>query len=66
MDSIKRNPEDRLLCMFIWGIASELTRLDGLQEFTTVSKQTDYLDIKQTAEILAEAQLKLRKLANRS
>lgn len=47
--------------MYVWGLASELYRLDDLQEFATTIKESDPVDIKRTAEVLAEAQLKLRR-----
>ena len=65
MESIDKTMKlDRKIRMHIWGIASELVRLDGLQNFAFRVESSDPVDIKQTAEILAEAQLKLRKLSN--
>jgi len=67
MDPINKIPEDRLLRMFVWGIASELYRLEGLQEFAVSgSRENDPVNIRQTAKILADAQLKLRRLASQS
>lgn len=56
--------KDRELRMYVWGMASELYRLEGLQEFANAAPKSDPVDIKSTAKILAEAQLKLRRLHN--
>lgn len=48
----------------VWYLASELYILEDLQKFAKVVDPTFPLDIKQTADILARAQLELRELIN--
>ena len=48
----------------VWFLASELVSLDYLQLFAKTVEPTDPLDIRRTAEILARAQLELRRLNN--
>ena len=48
----------------VWGLASALYTLEDLQIFAETVSPSDPIDIKRTAEILARAQLELRKLIN--
>lgn len=55
---------DKDIRMTVWFLSSELYRLEGLQHFAATVEECDPVDIKRTAQILAKAQLELRKLVN--
>lgn len=54
--------QEETLRATVWWIASELHGLSDLQEYASSIEASYPVDMKQAAEILAEAQLKLRKM----